>query len=75
MNAEKAHLKYEAVFKCITLMVYFSLEAIGLTAAVASKLVEKKISANVIAAYYHDHFFAQAEKSEMATTALNEFGS
>ena len=74
-NAEKANLKYEGIFKGITLTVHSSLEAVGLTAAVSSKLAEKGISANVIAAYYHDHIFVQAEKAEMAVAALNEFGS
>jgi hypothetical protein len=73
-NAEKANLKYESVFKGITLTVHSSLDAVGLTAAVSSKLAEKGISANVIAAYYHDHIFVQAEKAEMAIEALNEFG-
>jgi hypothetical protein len=72
-NAEKANLNYEAVFKGITLTVHSSLEAVGLTAAVSQKLAEKGISANVIAAYYHDHVFVQAEKAEMAIEALNEF--
>jgi hypothetical protein len=74
-NAQQANLTYESVFKCITLTVHSSLEAVGLTAAVSSKLTEKGISANVIAAYYHDHFFVQAEKADMAIVALNEFGS
>jgi hypothetical protein len=74
-NAQQANLKYEGVFKCITLAVHSSLETVGLTAAVSSKLTEKGISANVIAAYYHDHFFVQAEKADMAIAALNEFGS
>lgn len=74
-NAEKANLKYEGIFKGITLTIHSSLEAVGLTAAVSSKLAEKGISANVIAAYYHDHIFVPAEKAEMAVAALNEFGS
>jgi len=73
-NADKANLKYEAVFKGITLTVHSSLEAVGLTAAVSNKLAENGISANVIAAYYHDHIFVQAEKAEMAIEALKEFG-
>ncbi|MFT6926727.1 MAG: hypothetical protein ACJAZP_002347 [Psychromonas sp.] len=73
-NADKANFQYEGVFKGITLTVHSSLEAVGLTAAVSNKLAEKGISANVIAAYYHDHIFVQAEKAEMAIAALNEFG-
>ncbi|WP_347564653.1 ACT domain-containing protein [Alteromonas sp. 5E99-2] len=51
------NLTFESVFKGITLTVHSSLDVVGLTAAVASKLASKGISANVIAAYYHDHIF------------------
>ena len=61
------------MFKGITLTVHSSLDAVGLTAAVANKLTEKGISANVIAAYYHDHIFVQTEKAALAIEALNEF--
>jgi hypothetical protein len=66
-------LSFESVFRGITLTVHSSLDAVGLTAAVANKLAEKGISANVIAAYYHDHIFVQAEKAELAINALGEF--
>jgi hypothetical protein len=72
-NADKAGLNYESIFKCITLKVHSSLEAVGLTAAVSDKLAERGISANVIAAYYHDHIFVQAEKADAALSALSEF--
>lgn len=72
-KADNALLKYESVFKGITLTVHSSLDAVGLTAAVAGKLAEKGISANVIAAYYHDHIFVQLEKIDLAIEALNEF--
>jgi hypothetical protein len=61
------------LFKCITLTIHSSLEAVGLTAAVATKLAEKGISANVIAAYYHDHIFVPANKASVAIAALHEF--
>lgn len=66
-------LPFESVFKGITLMVHSSLDAVGLTAAVSTKLAEKGISANVIAAYYHDHIFVPAEKANVAIEALAEF--
>ena len=72
-NADKAGFSYESIFKCISLKVHSSLEAVGLTAAVSGKLAERGISANVIAAYYHDHIFVQAEKVDAALSALNEF--
>ena len=72
-NADKVGLNYESIFKCINLKVHSSLEAVGLTAAVSNKLAEKGISANIIAAYYHDHVFVQVEKAEAALSALDEF--
>ena len=74
-NADKAKLEYESVFKCITLLIHSSLEAVGLTAAVSTKLAENGISANVVAAYYHDHIFVQSVKAEIALDALHDFNS
>ena len=71
--AEKAQLSYEGTFKQITLTVHSSLDAVGLTAAVATKLASCDISANVVAAYYHDHIFVQTEKADAALMALQEF--
>lgn len=72
-NADKAGFNYECIFKGITLKVHSSLDAVGLTAAVSSKLARRGISANVIAAYYHDHIFVPAKKVAAALSALNEF--
>jgi hypothetical protein len=71
-RADEHGILYEAVFKCIALSVHSSLEAVGLTAVVATKLTEKGISANVIAAFYHDHVFVQAHRAEAALAALEE---
>ncbi len=73
--AEKAGLSFDGTYSQITLTVHSSLEAVGLTAAVASKLASKGISANVIAAYYHDHIFVQSDKAEAAVSALEEFSA
>ena len=73
--AEKANLAYGSIFKQITLTVHSSLDAVGLTAAVATKLSSYGISANVVAAYYHDHIFVQSEKANEALLALKEFGA
>lgn len=73
--AEKAGLAFEGSFRQITLTVHSSLEAVGLTAAISTKLTSKGISANVIAAYYHDHIFVQASKAEAAILALQEFSA
>ena len=70
--AKKAQLAYESTFKQITLTVHSSLDAVGLTAAVATKLSSYGISANVVAAYYHDHIFVHSEKADKALLALKE---
>ncbi|WP_261905388.1 ACT domain-containing protein [Vibrio fortis] len=74
-RAEKAGLAFEGIYQQITLTVHSSLDAVGLTAAVASKLASKGISANVIAAYYHDHIFVQKDKATAALLALEEFSA
>ena len=72
-KADTAGLDYIAVFRGITLSVHSSLEAVGFTAAVSAKLSSCGISANVIAAHYHDHVFVPVEKAEDALRVLTEF--
>ena len=72
-TAESAGLSFESTYKQITLMIHSSLDAVGLTAAFATKLASKGISANVIAGYYHDHIYVQSEKAAEAMSALEEF--
>ena len=73
--AETRSLRYDGVFSGITLGVYSSLEAVGLTAAVANALAQCDIPANVIAAYHHDHLFVPAESLERALQVLMELGN
>ena len=54
----------------ISLGVPSSLDAVGLTAAISSRLAEAGISANVVAAFYHDHIFVQWDRREEALAAL-----
>ena len=71
-EADKAGLSYGPVMRCITLTVHSALEAVGLTAAVAVALTRHGISANVVAAYHHDHIFVPADDAERALAALAE---
>lgn len=71
-KADEHGIEYESVFRCITLEIHSSLDAVGLTAAFASKLTEHGISANVIAGYYHDHIFVQQELAGKAIAAIEE---
>lgn len=70
--ADKLHLTYNVVWAWITLEVHSSLEAVGLTAAVATALTAKNISCNVIAAFYHDHLFIKESDAELALGVLRE---
>jgi hypothetical protein len=72
--ADTAGITYEGKYKLITLNVHSSLEAVGLTAAVSTKLTEHNISANVVAAFYHDHIFIQTDKAQAALSALKAIG-
>lgn len=69
-RADAAGLAYDAVFRMITLGVHSSLIAVGLTAAVAQCLAERGISANVVAAFHHDHVFVPSEVAVPALEAL-----
>jgi uncharacterized protein len=71
-TAEENELSYGSVFRRITLNIHSSLDAVGLTAAVSSKLARSGISANMVAAYYHDHIFVQNEKADLALHLLSE---
>ena len=71
-QAIDSHIDYESVYKLISLNVHSSLDAVGLTAAFSAKLAEKNISANVVAAYYHDHIFVPEEQAEQALMAICE---
>lgn len=72
-QAKAAQFQFDSVFSLITLTVHSSLEAVGLTAAFATKLASYGISANVIAGYHHDHIFVQSTLAEKALQALQEF--
>ena len=71
-SADSFDLSYDGIFRCITLGVHSSLEAVGLTAAVATKLADHGIAANVIAGYFHDHIFVQTDLAKQAFGLLLE---
>lgn len=72
--AELAGIPIECVFSRISLDIHSSLEAVGLTAAIASRLAAKGISANIIAGFYHDHVFIPQKRGDEALQALGELG-
>ena len=68
--ADSRGLAYESTFGRITLQVYSSLDAVGLSAAVAASLADAGISANIVAGYYHDHIFVPKTHIETALNVL-----
>ncbi|MEM6997969.1 MAG: ACT domain-containing protein [Patescibacteria group bacterium] len=74
MEYMQAHgLEAEGPFAKLTILVHTSLELVGLTAVLATKLAEIGVSANVFAGYYHDHIFVQYDRKDEAIKALLEF--
>jgi hypothetical protein len=68
--ADRAGLRYESAHRCISLGVHSSLEAVGLTAAIAGRLTARGISANVIAGCFHDHLLVPVERVDDALAVL-----
>ena len=71
-KADTLKIPYSTICAWITLTVHSSLEAVGLTAAVAKSLTEANISCNVVAAFYHDHIFVPVKDAERAMNALQK---
>jgi hypothetical protein len=74
-RADENLLLYSVICTWITLNVHSSLEAVGLTAAVAKALTEANISCNVVAAYYHDHLFVPVKDTERAMDVLKRLSN
>ena len=74
-SADQEGLPYQGTFRCISLQVHSSLEAVGLTAAVTGELAAHDISANVIAGYHHDHIFVPSHQAESALRLLEIMSS
>lgn len=70
-EARDAGLPLDETFARITLGVHSSLDAIGLTATIAQTLASRSISCNVIAGYFHDHLFVQADRATEASALLD----
>ncbi|MER5203654.1 ACT domain-containing protein [Streptomyces sp. NPDC002825] len=70
-EADAAGLAYDYVAGRITLRVHSALDAVGLTAAVATELAAAGMSCNVVAGFHHDHLFVEHERAGEALAVLN----
>ena len=68
-------LEASPVFRCIRLDVHSSLEAVGLTAAVSTRLATHGISANLLAGACHDHLLVPEGDAEHALRVLEALSS
>jgi hypothetical protein len=73
--ARAAGFVVESEWAWISLEVHSSLEAVGLTAVLATALAEAGISANVLAGYHHDHVLVPAAQADEAIRALEALRS
>ncbi|MFJ1758065.1 ACT domain-containing protein [Kitasatospora sp. NPDC088134] len=69
-EADALGLPYSFVAAWITLRVHSALDAVGLTAAVATALADRGVSCNVVAGFHHDHLFVPVHDADRALAAL-----
>ncbi|MDT0456673.1 ACT domain-containing protein [Streptomyces sp. DSM 41527] len=69
-EADRAGLPYDYVAGWITLRVHSALDAVGLTAAVATALAQAGLSCNVVAGFHHDHLFVPHAATDEALRRL-----
>ena len=70
-EADRFNIKYDSLFRCISLGVHSSLNSYGLISSISRELTKKKISSNVFSGFYHDHIFVQADLADTALQVIN----
>ena len=68
--AERAGRPVTVRFAWLSLTVQSSLEAVGLTAVVSTRLAALGIPCNVLAGYHHDHLLVPVDRVDDAIGAL-----
>jgi hypothetical protein len=71
-DADRLGLAYAYVAAMVTLRVHSALEAVGLTAAVATWLGAAGLSCNVVAGFHHDHLFVPHGRGAECVELLRE---
>lgn len=69
-EAQRLGLQYNGIYRCITLGVNSSPDATDLHATISRTLMDKDITAHVVAAYYYDYVFVPLEDAERALHML-----
>ena len=74
-RADAAGDHYHGEYGMISLGVHSDLQAVGLTAAIANALADHGISANIVAAHYHDHIFVPFPRVGDALKVLEQLAA
>jgi uncharacterized protein len=69
-DASRVGITPEFVMAWLSLDVNSALDAVGLTAAVASALAEHGLACNVLAAFHHDHLLVSFDEQDRAIEVL-----
>lgn len=69
-DAERLGITPEFVMAWLTLDVNSALDAVGLTAAVATALARHGLACNVLAGYHHDHLLVSFDEQDRAIEVL-----
>lgn len=69
-DAERLGARSEFVAAWLTVEVRTALDAVGLTAALATALAAENIACNVLAGYHHDHLLVPVDKADQAIAVL-----
>jgi hypothetical protein len=73
-HAERQGIVTAFLMAWLTLGVLSSLDAVGLTAAVATALADEGIACNVLTGSHHDHLLVAVERAERAIEVLCALG-
>jgi hypothetical protein len=73
-DAERLGHQPAFVAAWLTLDVESALDAVGLTAAVATALAERRIPCNVLAGFHHDHLLVPESRADEAMAILRSLG-
>ena len=74
-DAARLGIEPDFVAAWLTLEVESALDAVGLTAAVATALAKEGIACNVLAGLHHDHLLVAERQADRAIAALESLRS
>ena len=74
-DAERLGVRPEFVAAWLTVEGHSALDAVGLTAALATALAAGNIACNVLAGYHHDHLLVPVDQADRAIAVLTALRS